>query len=84
MLHTHLVFVTKYRRPAFPDAILTFTENTMRAVCAGLDAEPVEFNGKTDRMHLLVAYPPTPAISVPVQRLKCRAAYAARREFTGI
>lgn len=77
LLHTHLVFVTKYRRPAF-------TENTMRAVCAELDAEPVEFNGKTDRMHLLVAYPPTPAILVPVQRLKGRAAYAARREFTGI
>jgi REP-associated tyrosine transposase len=56
-LHAHLVFVTKYRRPVFTDAMLTFTENTMRGVCALLDAELVEFNGEADHVHLLVAYP---------------------------
>jgi putative transposase len=35
-------------------------------------------------VHLLVAYPPTLAISVLVQRLKGRTAYAARLEFTGV
>jgi REP element-mobilizing transposase RayT len=30
--HAHLVFVTKYRRPVFTDAMLTFTEHTMRGV----------------------------------------------------
>ena len=63
--------------------MLTFTENTMRGVCADLDAELVEFNGEADHVHLLVAYPPTLAISVLVQRLKGRTAYAVRREFTG-
>ena len=82
LLHAHLVFVTKYRRPVFTDAMLTFTEHT-RGVCADLDAELVEFNGETDDVHLLVAYPPTVAISVLVHRLKGRAAYAVRREFTG-
>jgi putative transposase len=75
--------VTKYRRSVFTDAMLTFTETTMRAVCAELDVELVEFNGETDHVHLLVAYPPTLAISVPLQRLKGRTAYAVRREFTG-
>lgn len=70
-LHAHLVFVTKYRRKLFTDAMLTDTEHTMRAVCADL------------AVHLLVTYPPTLAISVVAQRLKGRTAYAVRREFTG-
>lgn len=84
LLNAHLVFVTKYRRRLFTGQILTFAEHTMRAVCAELDAELVEFNGEPDHVHLLVAYPPTLAISVLVQRLKGRTAYAVRREFTGV
>jgi putative transposase len=84
LLHAHLVFVTKYRRPVFTDAMLTFTEQTMRGVCAELDVELVEFNGETDHVHLLVGYPPTLAISVLAQRLKGRTAHALRREFTGV
>ncbi len=61
--------------------MLTFAETTMRTVCAELDVELVEFNGEAD--HVLVAYPPTPAISVLTQRLKGRTAYAVRRAFTG-
>ena len=63
LLHTHLVFVTKYRRPVFTDAMLTFCEATMHLVRAEIDTELVEFNGETDHMHLLVAYPPTLSIS---------------------
>ncbi|GAA1259537.1 hypothetical protein GCM10009646_54450 [Streptomyces aureus] len=32
-LHVHLVFVTKYRRNAFTDAMLTRTEEITRAAC---------------------------------------------------
>jgi len=84
LLHDHLVFVTKYRRAAFTDAMLTFCEQTMRAVCAELDVELVEFNGEADHTHLLVTYPPTLAICVLAHRLKGRTAYAVRREFTGV
>jgi putative transposase len=83
LLHAHLVFVTKYRRPVFTDTMPTFCDHTLRAVCAQLDVELVQFNGEPDHVHLLVAYPPTLAISVLVQRLKGRTAYAMRREFTG-
>jgi len=63
--------------------MLTFCEHTLRTVCADLDVELVEFNGEADHVHLLVAYPPTLAISVLVQRLKGRTAHAVRREYTG-
>ena len=76
--------MTKYRCPVFTDAMLTFTENTMRGVCADLNAELVEFNGEADHVHLLVAYPPTLAISALVQRLRGRTAYAVRRQYTGV
>jgi putative transposase len=83
LLHAHLVFVTKYRRTLFTGEMLSFCEHTMRAVCSELDVELVEFNGETDHVHLLVAYPPTLAISALVQRLNGRPAYAVRREYTG-
>lgn len=66
LLHAHLVFVTKYRRKVFTDAMLTYCETIMRGVCADLDAELVEFNGEADHVHLLVAYPPALAISTLV------------------
>jgi putative transposase len=83
LLHAHLVFVTKYRRPVFTDEILTSCEHNMRTACAELDAELMEFNDEADHVHLFVRYPPTFAISLLVQRLKGRTAYAVRREFTG-
>jgi putative transposase len=83
LLHAHLVLVTKYRWPLFTGEMLTLCEQTMRSVCAELDAESVKSNGETDCVHLLVAYPPTLAISALMQRLKGRTAYAVRREYTG-
>ena len=62
LLHAHLVFVTKYRRPIFTGDMLSFCEHTMPTVCAELEAELVEFTGGADHVHLLVAYPPTLAI----------------------
>jgi len=55
----------------------------MHAVCADLDVELVEFDGKVDHAHLLVHYPPTPAISALIHRLNGRTAYTVRRESTG-
>jgi putative transposase len=74
LLHAHLVFVTQYRRRVFTDPMLRSCERDLRAVCAELDVDLVEFNGEADHVHLLVAFPPTLAISVLVQRLKGRTA----------
>ena len=53
-------------------------------MCAGLNAGLVGSNGESDHVHLLVAYPPAPAISVLAQRLKGRTAHAVRREYTSV
>ena len=82
-LQAHLMLVTTYRRPVFTDEMLTVAENTTRTVCSDLDVELVEFTGETDHLHLLLAYPPTMAISTPLQRLKGRTAHPVRHQFTG-
>lgn len=82
MLRGHLVFVKKYRRRAFTDAMLTCCGDAIRTVCADLRIELVEFSGEADHVQLLLAYPPTLEISQPVQRLRGGNAHAARREYT--
>ena len=46
--------------------MLTRCEHTMRTVCAELDVDLIEFNGEADHMPVLVADPPTLAISTLV------------------
>jgi putative transposase len=64
------VFVTQYRRPVFTNDILTVGKHASGVVRAELDVDLVEFNGETDHLHLLVAYPAVLAISTLTQRLK--------------
>ena len=45
-LHSHLVFVTKYRHKVFTDRHLARMEEIMRAVCADFEVD-WEFNGRT-------------------------------------
>ena len=76
--------MNKYRRPVFTDAMLTFTEPIIRAGCAELDADLVEFNGQAHHMHLLIASTPTQTISGLVPRLNGRTSYPVRRDHTGV
>uniref|UniRef100_UPI003D733EDD IS200/IS605 family transposase n=1 Tax=Streptomyces sp. 1222.5 TaxID=1881026 RepID=UPI003D733EDD len=47
-LHAHLVFVTKYRKDLFDDAMLKRCEEIMREVCGSFETELKEFNGERD------------------------------------
>ncbi|TMR98333.1 IS200/IS605 family transposase [Nonomuraea basaltis] len=82
-LHVHLVFVTKYRRNVFDDAMLRRCEEIMIEVCDSFEAELREFNGEDDHVHLLVVYPPKVAISKLVNSLKGVSSHYLRKEFTG-
>lgn len=82
-LHAHLVFTPKYRHGVFNDAMLDRCEQIMRKVCEDSSAEPREFNGEHDHLHLLVHYPPKVALSVLVNSLKGVSARRLRAEFTG-
>lgn len=79
--HVHLVFVTKYRRKAITDKMLSRLEELFSETCLQMDAELLEFNGEDDYVHLLLSCPPKLAISNLVQKLKGKSAYFLRREF---
>ncbi|WUD72214.1 IS200/IS605 family transposase [Streptomyces sp. NBC_00510] len=82
-LHAHLVFVTKYRRSVFNDAMLTRCEEIMRKVSEDFEADLIEFNGGEDHVHLLVHYPPKVALSNLVNSLKGVSSRRLRQEYTG-
>lgn len=76
----HLVFVTKYRRGALTDAILSDCENIMANVCQDFGCTLVEFNGEEDYVHLLVHFPATVQISRLVNSLKGVSSRYLRRD----
>lgn len=80
-LFYHLVFVPKYRRDVFTDAMLTRLEVVYRETCEQMDGELLEFNGEADHVHLLASCPPKTAISNFVGKLKGKSAYVLRQEF---
>ncbi|MCP5509925.1 MAG: IS200/IS605 family transposase [Chlamydiales bacterium] len=70
LLHTHLVFVTKYRKRVFTKEILKELEKIFHSVCSDFQSTLSEFNGEVDHVHLLVNYPPKVSISKLVNSLK--------------
>jgi putative transposase len=81
ILHTHLVFGTKFRHKVFGDRHLTRLEEIMRAVCTHFECELVEFNGENNHVHLLVNFPPKVALSKLVNSLKGVSSRRMRQEF---
>lgn len=70
LLHTHLVFVTKYRRKVFTRKSLQDLKQIFEDICKKMDVKLVEFDGEKDHIHLLINYPPTQSISKIVNALK--------------
>ena len=69
-LHAHLVFVTKYRKKIFTQAVLDILQPIFASVCKDLEAELIEFDGEKDHVHLLVTYPPKLSLSKLINALK--------------
>ena len=80
-LHAHLEFVTKYRHAVFTAAHLARIEEIRRTVCADFGCELVECNGEAEHVHLLVHFPPTVALSRPVNALKGVSSRRLRQAF---
>ena len=70
LMHTHLVFVTKYRRKIFTEEILNHLKTVFTRVCQDFEATLNECDGGKDHVHLLVNYHPKIAISKLVNSLK--------------
>lgn len=69
-MHVHLVFVTKYRKGVFTQAILDDLRTIFAGVCADFESALIECNGEDDHVHLLVEYPPKVSVSKLVNSLK--------------
>jgi len=80
LLHTHLVFVTKYRREVFTREILDDLRTIFSSVCQDFEAELIEFDGEHDHVHLLVNYPPKVAVSKLVNSLKGVSSHLIRKK----
>ena len=70
LMHTHLVFVTKYRRFSLSNRVLDHLEEIFKSVCQDFEAELVEFEGEGDHVHLLINYPPKVSVAKMVNSLK--------------
>ncbi|GIL28095.1 hypothetical protein NUM_33490 [Actinocatenispora comari] len=80
-MDTHLVFVSKFRHKVFTVWHLTRMEAIMRHVCAGFQAELVEFNGENEHVPLLGTFPPKMAVARLVNSLKGVSSRHLRQEF---
>jgi putative transposase len=80
-LHTHLVFITKYRHRVFNDTHLKRMEEIIRAVCADSECQLVEFNSENNHIHLLANLPPKIAPSKLANSLKGVSSRRLRQEY---
>jgi putative transposase len=80
-LHTHLVFVTKYRGKVFNDEKLMRLREILVEVCLDFEVALTEFNGEQDHVHLLVEYPPKVQLSKLINSLKGISSRLMRKEF---
>lgn len=76
----HLIFVTKYRRGALSNTLLSVIEDAIRETCEQMACELIEFNGEANHIHMIVAVHPRLAISNLVGKLKGKSSYILRRD----
>lgn len=77
----HIVFVTKYRKNAINQAILSKLEEVFSRVCEKRKCQLLEFNGENDHVHLLVDVHPDNNISQLIGSLKSASSRVVRKEF---
>lgn len=83
-LRVHLVFVTKWRRNVFNDAMLEYLKSTFERVLEAKGATLVECDGEDDHVHLLIEYPPQESVSELVNRLKGVSSRRLRNRFPDV
>ena len=77
----HLVFVTKYRRGVFTEAMLIDMQKIFEKSCQKLGGELLQLGGEDDHVHLMVSVPPTIALCHFVGRLKGASSYEIRKKY---
>ena len=80
-VHLHLVWITKYRKPALLGEPAVRLRDLIREICDQLDVKIMQGHVSRDHVHLFVSAPPRVAISKLLQHLKGKSAYRLLLEF---
>jgi putative transposase len=80
-IHLHLVWTTKYRRPALCGEAATRGRDLIREICGEHDVKISKGHVSKDHVHLLVSIPPQVTISRLLQWLKGKTAHKVLLEF---
>ena len=80
-IHLHIVFTTKYRKPALSGEVATRVRDLIREICAQHEGKTMKGHVAKDHVHLLVSIPPQVTIGRLLQWLKGKTAHHPLAEF---
>ena len=84
LIHLHLVWITKYRKPVLKGAVAHRVRELTREICIRNDVEIISGHLASDHVHLFVSIPPQVTISRFVQKLKGKTSHKLLGEFPHI
>jgi len=74
-IHLHLVWTTKYRRPALTGEVALRVRDLIREICGQHEVTIMKGHVAKDHLHLFVSIPPQVTIRRLIQGLKGKTAY---------
>jgi len=80
----HIVWITKYRKPAITGEIAKRTREIIRGVCQNNEVEILAGHVSKDHVHLLVSAPPHLSVSKLVQYMKGNTSRKLQMEYKEI
>ena len=80
-IHLHVVFTTKYRKPALGGEVGTRVRELIRDICAQHEEKIMQGHVAKDHVHLFLSIPPQVTISRLLQWLKGKTAHHLLGEF---
>ena len=83
-IHSHLVWITKYRHKILIGPIGERVRDIVRDECRKASVDILQGHISADHVHVMVSIPPQIAISRLVQRLKGKSSYVLLQEFESI
>lgn len=81
MIHLHLVWITKYRKPILEGDVAYRVRDLIREICRSQDVEIIKGHISKDHVHLFVSVPPQVTVSRLVQRLKGKTSHKMLSDF---
>lgn len=81
-LKYHLVLVTKYRKKCITNPIIIRLKEIFTELCKKWECTLLEFNGKSDHIHMLLELNPKIALSTFINNLKTVSSRYIRKDFS--